>query len=130
MNRHWAVRLLAPIAWATQLGCVPSEPYIDAQVRLRAADAAQVTIGAGRDRHTFNRLDPGEPATIRLTPGRSTTRADERRLFVSWWVRGQRYEWSGPDLPMAASYRIRLDLLADGRVESAHCVLPCTLAPP
>lgn len=127
MIASWRLQALALIALAAPAACTPSEAYIDARIHLATSQPSQVTLGAGRDRHTYNELVPGELREIRLVPGRSSTLADERRLHVDWWAQGQRHEWSGPDLPRNVSYRIDVRLYADGRVESEHCVLPCSV---
>ncbi len=121
------MRSLLLIALAASVSCTPSEEYIDARIHLATPQPSQVTIGAGRDRHSYNHMDPGETRRIRLVPGRSSTLADERRLHVIWSGQGKRQQWSGPDFPQDVSYRIRVTLYPDGRVESKHCVLPCSL---
>lgn len=127
MSAFWRLQALALIAVAATAACTPSEEYIDARIHLATSQPSQVTLGAGQDRHAYNEMAPGELREIRLVPGRSSTRADERRLHVEWRAQGQRHEWSGPDLPRDVSYRIDLRLQADGRVESEYCVVPCSL---
>lgn len=93
--------------------------------------ALEVFLSAGKDRHWQPRLLAGHSGKVRLTPGAGVTRADERRLHLRFIPHGldaaQAMHWSGPDLPVDASYRIVVDIHADGRVESRHCIKPCRL---
>ena len=115
--------------------CTPSEEYINIVVRYHgeADDAgAEVFIIAGKDKRALGTLRVGDRQRLRLIPGRAVVRADERRLRLRYYPEGRfgeawPAEWIVPDLPMDESYRIAIDIHADGRVESRYCILPCKL---
>lgn len=134
-----ACRLVPPLACAVALiGCGPGEPTAYVEYRhAGAVDSAplEVYLYAGLDRDWDPQFKPGEVGQARLRPGRSVVLADERQLWVKFFRMGELpgepsvepYYWYGPDLPPDKSYRVRIDLYPDGRVDSEHCVLPCSL---
>lgn len=125
----FVLMLIVFLAWP------PNEEYIDVAVGYHGeADNAGIEafIIAGKDKSDLGTLQVGDRQRLRLIPGRAVVRADERRLHLRYYPEGHfgevwPLEWHGPDLPADVSYRIAIDIHADGRVESRYCVLPCKL---
>ena len=113
----------------------PNEEYIDVALRYQGTEGdagAEVFIIAGKDKHDLGTFRVGDRQRLRLIPGRAVVRADERRLHLRYYPEGRfgevsPAEWSGPDLPKDVSYRIAINIHADGRIESRYCILPCKL---
>ncbi|MCG6116701.1 MAG: hypothetical protein MEQ07_00650 [Aquimonas sp.] len=114
--------------------CTPGEPHVDVEYRHLGEPASaslELFLQAGKDRHRHAQLGPGQSGRVRLIPGVAVVRADERRLHLRYTLTdspdAEPVHWPGPDLPASASYRIRIELDGDGRVESHHCIKPCSL---
>lgn len=139
LGRRWTCRLALTLACAAALiACDSGEPAVDVEYRHGGATDSptfEVYLSAGLDRDWDPQFRPGEIGRARLRPGRSVVLADERRLSVKFFRRGELpgepseepYYWNGPEVPPDKSYRVRIDLYPDGRVDSEHCVLPCSL---
>ena len=103
-----ACRFGLPLAYAVAaIGCSVDEPTAHIEYRHGGGtDSAtlEVYLHAGLDRDWDPEFKPGEIGQARL-----------------------RHYWNGPEVPSDKSYRLRLDLYPDGRVDSEHCVMPCSL---
>lgn len=112
----------------------PSEEHINIVVSYMAeSDAAglDVLLGAGKDRTHFRSLQPGDRRRTLLLPDRAVTFAEERRLYMRYFpldadIKSERW-WEGPELPMDVSYRIAIEIHADGQVSYCYCIKPCKL---
>ncbi len=134
-----ACRFGLPLAYAVAaIGCGVDEPTAHIEYRHGGGtDSAtlEVYLHAGLDRDWDPEFKPGEIGQARLRPGRSVVLADERSLAVKFFRKGELpgepseepHYWNGPEVPSDKSYRLRLDLYPDGRVDSEHCVMPCSL---
>ena len=112
----------------------PNEEHINVVVSYKAearAPGMEVFLGAGADYSYLPTLQPGDRLRTLLIPGREVVLADERRLFMRYYPvghsKGGRPEWHGPDLPLDASYRVAIDIHADGHVTYRYCIKPCKL---
>ena len=112
----------------------PNEEHIDVVVSYTAdvgAPTMHVYLIAGIDKHARGVLQAGGRERWRLVIGRSVTLADERRIFMRYYPEGHskfgRPEWLGPELPADVSYRIAINIHADGRVTHRYCIKPCKL---
>ena len=113
----------------------PNEEHIDVVVSYIAdvgAPGMHVYLIAGIDKHARGFFQAGDRGRWRLVIGRSVTLADERRIFMRYYPEGHskfgRPEWLGPKVPPDVSYRIAIDIHADGQVTHRHCIKPCKLS--
>ncbi len=139
LGKRSACRVALRLACAAALiGCGPGEPTLYVEYRHGGAidsPTLEVYLHAGLDRDWDPQFKPGEVGRARLRPGRSVVLADERSLSVKFFHKGELsgepseepYYWNGPEVPPDKSYRVRIDLYPDGRVDSEHCVMPCSL---
>lgn len=114
----------------------PNEEHIDVVVSYIAdvgAPGMHVSLIAGIDKHARGFFQAGDRERWRLVIGRTVTLADERRIFMRYYPEGHskfgRPEWLGPELPSDVSYRIAIDIHADGQVTHRYCIKPCKLPP-
>ena len=111
----------------------PNEEHIDIVVSYKAESSAagvQVFLLAGKDTDRRDVLQAGDRQRWRLFPGKAVVLADERSLYVRYHPVGRSeidWGWLGPELPMNVSYRVALDIHADGRVTHNYCIKPCKL---
>lgn len=110
-------------------GCGRTEgPLLTVEVEHAGADTPlQLSLSAGADQATLNRLDPGLRQLVVLHLGEGPLRADERRLHLILQHGDVRHDWYGPELPEQQSHRLRLRVQPDGSVAARHCAQPCSL---
>ena len=112
----------------------PNEEHINIIFSYKAdvgAPEMEVVFGAGIDHSHLHSVRAGDRRRTRLIPGRAVVLADERRLYMRYYPADRAVNstswWNGPALPMDVSYRIAVDLHADGQVSYRYCIKPCTL---
>lgn len=127
----------------------PNEEHINVLLRYKADASApplQVYLQAGKDKHARGVLEAGDRERWLIIPDRAVVLADERVLRMQyypvdqvgmnglgWYYSEDGTEaappgwWLGPDLPRDVSYRIAIDIHADGQVTHNYCIKPCKL---
>ena len=128
----------------------PNEEHINVVLRYKAEAGAlplQVYLQAGKDKHARGVMQAGDRERWLIIPDRAVVRADERVLRLQYHPLDQagmhglgwHYSedgaqaaaspgwWQGPELPSDVSYRIAIDIHADGWVTHRYCIKPCKL---
>lgn len=128
----------------------PNEEHIHVVLRYTAevgAPPLQVYLQAGKDKHARGVMQAGDRERWLIIPGRAVVRADERVLRMQyhpldqagvnglgWYYSEDGAEaaappgwWLGPELPLGVSYRVAIDIHADGQVTHNYCIKPCKL---
>ena len=81
----------------------------------------RVIVGGADHYQPF--LAPGEREDFSFHPEPTALRA----TTLMFELGDVRHDWTGPEVPRGAGYRLRLEVAADGDVRHRLCLLPCSL---